>query len=105
MQYIEVHITDYSEKNKLRTILIFISRFLGISIDDLRSRKQNREFTDGRFLYFAIAKETTNKSLNEIGGFVSKDHATVLHGIRQVKNVPELTLKYEIIKRKFITKN
>lgn len=53
-------------------------------MNNLKSRK--REFVQVRQVYFYIKKSITKESLEKIGSFLEKDHATVLHSLTQVNN-------------------
>ena len=82
-----------SELNKIER---YVNISLGININQ-KTRK--RQIVDGRFLFYAIAKKCPEIplkkiSLDEIGKylgrnnkFLTKDHATVLHGINVFKDV------------------
>jgi len=50
---------------------------------DITSKKRDHQTVIHRWLYFKLASETTNHSLNKIGSVVNKDHATVIHGLKQ----------------------
>lgn len=68
---------------------------LNISKADFVSKSRKRELVDARQIYFYRAKRLTNHSLEKIGSKVQNgDHATVIHGIRQVATVPSLRQKY-----------
>jgi hypothetical protein len=66
-------------------VLMEVSVKLDISIEELTSKTRKREVVDARFVYFRRAKEVTKASLAAIGRPVKKDHASVLHGIKEAK--------------------
>ena len=68
----------------LDDIKYLVERETGLDLS-LKSRK--RHLVDARCVFFRLARDHTRHSLQDIGRFVSKDHATVLHGIRQFDNV------------------
>lgn len=47
---------------------------------------RKNELKELRFLHFIFLVKCNNNSLKIAGEVYNKDHATVLHGIRQVKN-------------------
>jgi chromosomal replication initiator protein len=57
-------------------------------VADLLSRRRSRSITRPRQMAMALAKELTNHSLPEIGdAFGGRDHTTVLHACRVVKEL------------------
>ena len=66
--------------NKLK---LLINEELGVDLDE-NTRKRN--VVEARALYFTILKNTTNLTLAKIGAMVDKDHATVLHGIKNLQD-------------------
>ena len=58
------------------------------------SKRRNRSITRPRQIAMALAKELTTHSLPEIGdAFGGRDHTTVLHAVRKVKELKELELR------------
>lgn len=53
---------------------------------DIDQNTRRREIVEARSIYFHLCKNNTNNSLTEIGRSVGKHHATVLHGINQLKD-------------------
>jgi chromosomal replication initiator protein len=61
-----------------------------IKIAELHSKRRNRSLARPRQIAMALAKELTNHSLPEIGdSFGGRDHTTVLHACRKVKELRE----------------
>jgi hypothetical protein len=80
----------------LNEIIDYICKRERISKERFTSKSRKREIVEARQLYFKRAREVTRNSLYTIGITVGKDHATVLHGIKTIDNVRELTEKYNI---------
>ena len=53
----------------------------------LKSKIRDEHTVFSRWIYFKIAKSLSFKSLNKIGKEVNRDHATVIHGLREVEIV------------------
>jgi len=49
---------------------------------DITKKNRTRELVYGRAVYYKLCKNLTSHSLTEIGSLISKDHATVLHGLK-----------------------
>ena len=49
---------------------------------DITKKNRNRELVYGRAVYYKLCKNLTSHSLTDIGSFIYKDHATVLHGLK-----------------------
>ena len=55
----------------------------------LRNKRRNREIVYARAVFFKLARKHTYEPLCNIGGYVNKDHSTVLHGIKIFNDVIE----------------
>ena len=82
-------------RNSLTTILYRVSEQTKIPIESLKSRGRHHETADARFVYFRRARECTKNSLTRIGWLVNRDHATVLHGIKEANNTRQVVKLYE----------
>jgi chromosomal replication initiator protein len=67
-----------------------VAEYYKIKIADLMSKRRSRSVARPRQVAMALSKELTNHSLPEIGeGFGGRDHTTVLHGCRKIKELRE----------------
>jgi len=67
-----------------------VAEYYKIKLSDLHSRRRSRSVARPRQVAMSLAKELTNHSLPEIGeSFGGKDHTTVLHACRKVKELSE----------------
>ncbi|MFK7829835.1 MAG: chromosomal replication initiator protein DnaA [Congregibacter sp.] len=67
-----------------------VAEYFKIKVSDLNSRRRNRSVARPRQVAMSLAKELTNHSLPEIGdSFGGRDHTTVLHGCRKIKELRE----------------
>ncbi|NNM62018.1 MAG: chromosomal replication initiator protein DnaA [Steroidobacteraceae bacterium] len=68
-----------------------VAEYYKIRIADLLSKRRNRSIARPRQVAMALAKELTNHSLPEIGdAFGGRDHTTVLHACRRIKELREV---------------
>tara|TARA_R110002110_G_scaffold205066_7_gene417048 strand:+ start:182089 stop:183549 length:1461 start_codon:yes stop_codon:yes gene_type:complete len=66
------------------------AEYYKIKMADLMSRRRSRSVARPRQMAMALAKELTNHSLPEIGdSFGGRDHTTVLHACRKIKELRE----------------
>lgn len=96
-------------KNALRDLLIIqdkqvtieniqkmTAEYYKIRVADLLSKRRNRSIARPRQIAMAISKELTNHSLPEIGdAFGGRDHTTVLHACRKIKELKETEQRIE----------
>jgi len=69
-----------------------VAEYYKIKISDLHSKRRSRSIARPRQVAMALAKELTQHSLPEIGeAFGGRDHTTVLHACRKVKELRETT--------------
>jgi chromosomal replication initiator protein len=67
-----------------------VAEYYKIRIADLLSKRRSRSIARPRQVAMALAKELTNHSLPEIGdAFGGRDHTTVMHACRRVKELRE----------------
>ncbi len=65
-----------------------VAEYYKIKISDLLSKRRSRSVARPRQIAMALSKELTNHSLPEIGeAFGGRDHTTVLHACRKVKEL------------------
>jgi len=64
----------------------------------LYRKSRKTYYVRARWVFFKLAKQTTNYRIYEIAGFINKDHATILHGLknfdRDILGVQEYAEKY-----------
>lgn len=67
-----------------------VAKYYKIRVSDMTTKRRTRSIARPRQLAMALAKELTNHSLPEIGdAFGGRDHTTVLHGCRKIKELKE----------------
>lgn len=67
-----------------------VADYYKIKVADLLSKRRSRSVARPRQVAMSLAKELTNHSLPEIGdAFGGRDHTTVLHGCRKIKELRE----------------
>ena len=67
-----------------------VAEYFKIKISDMHSKKRSRNVARPRQVAMALAKDLTQMSLPEIGdAFGGRDHTTVLHACRKVKELKD----------------
>jgi len=67
-----------------------VGEYYKVKLNDLLSKRRSRSVARPRQVAMALAKELTNHSLPEIGeAFGGRDHTTVLHACRKIKQMQE----------------
>ena len=77
-----------SEGNALPTPILIISqecKFYTVEEDVLRGTKKTKGITEARQVATYLIRKLTNLSLPDIGKEFSRDHSTILYGIRKVE--------------------
>ena len=65
-----------------------VAEYYNIKLSDLLSKRRSRSITRPRQMAMALTKELTNHSLPEIGeAFNGRDHTTVLHACKKIKDL------------------
>ena len=91
-------------RTSIDDIVEMTCKHFGVRLSDLQSQRRSRSVTLPRQVAMFLAKELTNKTLSEIGGFFGgRDHTTVLHSVRKIKESlaesDELAQRVTLIKR------
>ena len=61
-----------------------INRALGI---DITQKNRKRLYVYARFIFFHKVKKNTNLNLVDIGNLIGKDHASVIHGLKEYEKL------------------
>jgi chromosomal replication initiator protein len=70
-----------------------VSEYYKLKMSELLSKRRSRSIARPRQVAMALAKILTNHSLPEIGeAFGGRDHTTVLHACRKIKELEEESL-------------
>ena len=69
-------------------IIKTVAEYYKVKVAEILSKKRNRSIARPRQMAMLMAKELTNHSLPEIGNAIGgRDHSTVLHGYRKIKEL------------------
>ncbi len=86
-------IAVHDRQISLDNIQRMVADYFKIKISDLLSKRRNRSVARPRQVAMALCKELTDHSLPEIGeAFGGRDHTTVLHACRKIKELCETDL-------------
>ena len=74
----------------IENIQKIVAEYFKIRVSELLSKRRNRSIARPRQMAMSLAKELTRHSLPEIGdAFGGRDHTTVLHACRKIKELRE----------------
>ncbi|MBB71738.1 MAG: chromosomal replication initiator protein DnaA [Legionellales bacterium] len=77
----------------IENIIKTVAEYYKVKVADILSKRRSRSVARPRQIAMALAKELTNHSLPEIGdAFGGRDHTTVLHACRKVKELRESSM-------------
>lgn len=96
-------LATYDRQVSLDTIKRRVAEHFKIRVSDLCSARRTRSIARPRQLAMSLAKELTRHSYPEIGDAFGKDHTTVLHACRKIRELcasdPRLQEDYETLQR------
>lgn len=94
-QMISKFVKNTQKEISITTIQKVISEYFNISAELLNSKTRRREIVQARQISMYFSKKNTKSSLATIGlNHGNRDHATVLHSCRTVKNLIETDKKF-----------
>jgi len=70
-------------KERIRSV---VADHYGVTEEDLRSPKRNKEFTLPRHISCYLIREMTGASFQAIGRFFDRDHTSIMHGINKIRD-------------------
>lgn len=89
-QIVDNFIRNSNKEISIDYIQKVVSEYFGLSVEEMNSKTRKRNIVQARQLAMFFAKEHTKASLTTIGlQCGNKDHATVLHACKTVKNLLE----------------
>jgi len=65
----------------------YVCNLFHCTIDEMQGKTRIREAVSARQIMMSILREYTAMSFPEIGSYFNRDHATVMHSIRTVRNL------------------
>ena len=80
-------LASYDRLVTIENIMRKVSDYYNIRVADLSSKRRSRSLARPRQVAMALAKELTEHSLPEIGRAFDKDHTTVLHACKKVREL------------------
>ncbi|MBE0638795.1 MAG: chromosomal replication initiator protein DnaA [Bacteroidales bacterium] len=96
-QIVDSFIRNSNKEISIDYIQKIVSQYFGLTIEEMNSKTRKRNIVQARQLAMYFAKEHTKASLTTIGLHCgNKDHATVLHSCRTVKNLVETDKDFKI---------
>lgn len=89
-QIVDNFIKNSNKEISIDYIQKVVSQYFGLSVEEMNSKTRKRNIVQARQLAMFFSKEHTRASLTTIGlQCGNKDHATVLHACKTVKNLLE----------------
>jgi chromosomal replication initiator protein len=83
-------VSEAKRELSVNTIQNTVCGYFNIDPEQLHSNSRKREIVQARQIAMYLSRECTNSSLSSIGSQIGgKDHATVLHAIKTVKDLME----------------
>lgn len=87
-----------SNKISPEQVIKTVANTLGLTIEEIKGRGRQKEIVLGRQMSMYIIRLVTNKTLQEISTvFNKKDHTTVLHATKKIKELLEDNQQYKTI--------
>jgi chromosomal replication initiator protein len=95
-QIVDNFIRSTNKEISIEYIQKVVSQYFDLSVEEMNSKTRRRNIVQARQLAMYFAKEHTKASLTTIGLHCgNKDHATVLHACRTVRNLVETDKKFK----------
>ena len=100
LEQVQDIIKDITNENEpvsvtIDKIIDSVSNAFGVTSSDIRSDKRQAEITQARQAAMYIIKEITDLTLKDIGGYFGKNHATVVHSVKQCREKMEENASYK----------
>ena len=63
------------------------ARYYQVSVDDIRGQRRSKNIAMARHVSIYLIRTLINCTLNEIGGIMDRDHATILASIKKIESM------------------
>jgi chromosomal replication initiator protein len=67
-------------------ILQAVARYFGVRVEELKGRSRHKQIVVPRQIAMFLLCEDAHLSTPDVGRLLSRDHTTVLHGVKQINN-------------------
>ncbi len=85
-----------SYDQRWKALIADVNEHFGV---DIKDRYRGVNYVEARNMYYHICYKVFNMTLSEVGKTIDRNHATILHGLRQF----EVWMEYDdVFKRKFL---
>lgn len=78
----------------LKSICQAVCEFFDVHESELRGVRRHKRITFARHVFCYIAFEYTDSSKNRIGGFLNRDHTTIIHALKKILRDHEGDLEF-----------
>jgi len=96
-QIVDNFIKNSNKEISIDYIQKIVAEYFGLSLDQMNSKTRKRNIVQARQLAMYFSKEHTKASLTQIGlQCGNKDHATVLHACKTVKNLKDTDKTFRV---------
>lgn len=90
---------NLNEKKKeaipLENVLKVVAKHYNVSVNDLRSKKRQKDIAQVRQVACFLMKKLTSSSLQSIGSFIGgRDHSTVTHAITKIESLHKVDMGF-----------
>jgi len=83
---IVIEYKQLTENEKVKIITVIASQVCNVEVDLMKSKSRKTEAVRARAFVFDYLKKNTSFSLKKIGGYFDRDHASVLHGLKLLRD-------------------
>jgi len=83
------------------TITEAVEYVTGVTLEEISSPKRHADIAEARFILIYLLWAIEEKSENQIGKIVNRDHSSVHYAIHQMINLKEKLVKDKVEKCKF----
>lgn len=80
--------------NDMRLIVDFICQYFDVDVKDIMKVTRVREIVRPRQFAMYLARMFTKRTLYQIGTYFGKDHATVIHAIKTVRDLADTDYEF-----------
>lgn len=106
-EVIDQEVNQHMAVVSIQSIIALVSQQFGVKHTDLLSKRRHKSVTLPRQVAMSLARQQTNHSLQEIGGyFGGRDHTTVMHAVSKIAGLRQSDEKFnrrmEILERSLL---
>lgn len=95
--FLRIKYGKYKTQSSIAVVAQVVSSETHLSISDIKNKTRKREIVEARQIIMYFAMKLRLGTLQKVGDYFGKDHATVFHAVKTVTNLMETNKEFSTL--------